>query len=165
MSEEGFSLPKPVAADMLQKKMFGEKTLKTIQSTGSVDGKSLQVLAGEAQMAFSNSITPALRRMKLDYLEQVQADCYQDKWLSDSFTNTEQIELCKDEKHEQTFGKLETMIRNHRTSDQIRLSNCRADAGEDIAMEYKCFQNYVSNIIKTNSKMKDLFTATHKSYV
>ena len=100
--------------------------------------------------------------MKLDYFEQVAAECYPEKWLSDNFTNQEQIKLCKAEKHEAIFGALEKMMFNHRKSDQITLNNCRADATEDFVAEYKCFNNYVKNIHTSNTNMKVKFATEYK---
>ena len=48
MTDEGFSLPKPIAAEMLHKRLFGEKETQSIHNTMAVDGKSLKVQAGEA---------------------------------------------------------------------------------------------------------------------
>ena len=103
--------------------------------------------------------------MKVSYFNQVASDCYPDKWLSESFTNQEQINLCKSEKGEAIFGNLERMIQNHRQSDHIKLSDCRADASNDIAFENKCFENFIKNTYASNEVMKKQFAQDYSKYM
>ena len=98
---------------------------------------------------FSNSMTPALKNMKIAYLEAAQ-DCYEEKWLSEAAPNIEQIGLCKAEKYDKIFGKYNQMIDNHRESDVLRMTNCVQDASQDINMAVKCFDNYLRDIRASN---------------
>ena len=162
---DGFTLPKVVAADMLKEAFEGKRQVKTVQNTNTADGKSLKQQAIDAHQEFSNSISPALKKMKLAYFEKVADQCYPDKWLSESFTNQEQIDLCKAEKNDAVFGKLNKMIQNHRQSDVMRLNDCRADASRDVFFEYKCFETYVTNVRATNEKMKAQFASDYSKYM
>ena len=103
--------------------------------------------------------------MKLAYFEKVAEECYPDKWLSESFTNQEQIDLCKNERSEKIFGKLNKMVFNHRQSDQMRLNDCRADASTDAFLEYKCFESYLQNTLASNQEMKSKFAAEYSKYM
>ena len=61
---EGFTLPKAVAADLLKDAFLGKQRVQTQQAKIAVDGKPPRELALDAQLEFTNSITPALKRMK-----------------------------------------------------------------------------------------------------
>ena len=54
--------------------------------------------------------------MKADVLKSWSA-CYKEEHLSDSFTNTEQIDICKQEKYDEVFAKYDAMIMDHREAD------------------------------------------------
>ena len=43
--------------------------------------------------------------MKIAQLTASDENCYQDQHISDDFTNTEQINLCKAEQEQLIFGK------------------------------------------------------------
>ena len=77
----------------------------------------------------------------------------------------EQINLCKQEKHDAVFGTFEKNLRNYRDSDQIRLTNCVTDAGEDVPRLSACFSNYVRDIRETNKTLKTVFAENHKEYL
>ena len=166
MSESGFNLPKHAASTMVSD-FFNKdaKGLKTVYNTYVADSKSLREQSVDAVTEFSNDISPAMKRMKVAYLESVQNECYQNKHISDNFTNIEQISLCKSEKHQEVFGTFENNLRNYRDSDKIRLDNCVADAGSEIPRLSGCFQNYVRDIRETNKTLKTLFTENHKEYL
>ena len=72
---------------MLKEHFEGKRVMKTIHQQTAVDGKSLKQTAIAAQQEFSNAMSPALKRMKQAYFEQVAEECYPDKWLSPSSTN------------------------------------------------------------------------------
>ena len=77
MSESGFNLPKHVAADMVKDFFIGDsKNIKTIYNTYVTESKSLREQAIDAIGEFQYDMSPALKRMKIDYLERVQANCY-----------------------------------------------------------------------------------------
>ena len=43
----------------------------------------------DAIQSYSNDLTPPLKRMRQAYFENVNANCYQDRHISDGFTNEE----------------------------------------------------------------------------
>ena len=164
--ENGFNLPKNVASTMVNDFFVGDtKNIKTVYNTYVTNSKSIREQSADAIQEFSNDISPALKRMKIAYLNSVSSDCYQPKHISDNFTNVEQINLCKEEKYEEVFGKFENNLRNYRDSDQIRMNNCVADAGEEVPRLSTCFSNYVRDIRETNKTLKTVFAENHKSYL
>ena len=69
-----------------------------------------------AIMEFSTALSKPLKKMKADVLMSWQG-CYKQEHLSDSFTNTEQIDICKQEKYDEVFAKYDQMIMTHRERD------------------------------------------------
>lgn len=61
-------------------------------------------------------LSEPLKKMQAEYLSNATRNCYQDKHLSDSFTNLEQINLCKDMERQKIFGNFEKFYANHRDS-------------------------------------------------
>ena len=144
---DGFQLPKKVAAELLREAMEGKK--KFDSSTSGADELSYKQQSVQAMQEFSASITPALKNMKIAYFEAAQ-DCYEEKWLSESAPNVEQIKLCKEEKYDKIFGKFNQMVNNHRESDILRMTNCMQDASQDLEMAVNCFDKYISDIRVSN---------------
>ena len=129
------------------------------------DSKSIDDVAKDAMRSFSNSISPALKRMKQAYFDEVQSNCYQEHHISDDFTNLEQINLCKQEKHDEIFGDYQNTLRNHRDSDVLRLQHCRLDAGDNIERVYNCFGKYIEDIHETNKSLHSYFRDQHKQWM
>ena len=73
--------------------------------------------------------------------------------------------LCKQEKHDEIFGAFDKMLKNNRDSDQIRLTQCRADAGNNLYRQQECMNSYTKNIRETNEKMKTIFAQEYKNYM
>ena len=87
---EGFTLPKNVAAEMVSKTQQGDlANLKTVYNYNFNGGKSLRDRANNAMLEFVNDMSPGLKNMHVAYLNEVRENCYQDKWISDDFTNEE----------------------------------------------------------------------------
>ena len=64
---DGFKLPKSVAAELLKEALEGKNQFKT--SNQASDQKSYKQQSVSLMQEFGNSITPALKRMKIAYLE------------------------------------------------------------------------------------------------
>ena len=72
MSESGFNLPKNAASTMVNDFFLKEsKGIKTVYNTYVTESKSLREQSVDAVMEFSNDISPAMKRMKVAYLESV----------------------------------------------------------------------------------------------
>ena len=90
-------------------------------------------------------------------MEAQLADCYKDRYISDNFTNVQQISICKKEKHDEVFDKFYKSLAKHRESDVIRLTNCQVDAGGDIIRVNKCFTDYILQVRESNQSLKAAF--------
>ena len=84
-------MPKHVASQMVNDFFKGE--FKDIQTNYDGNyfssGESIRDQANTALRGFSNEMSPALKRMKVDYLNRVTSECYQPQHISDDFTNEE----------------------------------------------------------------------------
>ena len=166
MSESGFSLPKSVAAEMVTKAQQGDlANLKTVYNTTFQGGRSFRDQANAAMLEFTDDMSPALKNMQVAYLNAVQENCYQEKWVSDDFTNEEQINLCKREQHDAVWKQWNTHFHNHRQSDKVRLNHCLNDAGQNVVQVVGCFEQAVKDIRTTNANLKTLFAQTNNKYL
>ena len=90
MSDSGFKLPKFVAKEMVDDLFKTDlASMKTVYNTYMKDSKSMSMKNADALREFTDDISPALKRMKISYLEDVVSSCYPAKHISDSFTNEE----------------------------------------------------------------------------
>ena len=70
MSDTGFNLPKHVAAKMVNDLMMGEtKNKSTVFDTHFTNSKSMKQQSVEKLGDYTNSISPALKKMKSAYFE------------------------------------------------------------------------------------------------
>tara|TARA_B110000285_G_C14758265_1_gene438403 strand:+ start:144 stop:401 length:258 start_codon:yes stop_codon:yes gene_type:complete len=78
--------------------------IKTVYNTNYKDSLSYNQKIKLAISQFEKDMSPALKRMKQDYFEQTNEKCYDAKHISDTFTNVEQINLCKQEQYDAIFS-------------------------------------------------------------
>ena len=119
-----FNMPKAYAQKLLNEELEMDPKIKTVFNTNYKDSLSYNQKVKLALAQFEKDISPALKRMKQGYFEQTQEKCYDPKHISDTFTNVEQINLCKQEQYDEVFGAYQQMVKNHRESDTIRFENC-----------------------------------------
>ena len=67
--------------------------------------------------------------MRVQYLNEIDSECYQPKHISDDFTNEEQINLCKQRTYNKIFGKYDEDYFYARESDKMRFKMCMEDQG------------------------------------
>ena len=60
-----------------------------------VQGQSPQDKIAALQMEFAVAQSKQLKHMKEAVLEEQAASCYPAKWMSESFSNAEQVAICK----------------------------------------------------------------------
>ena len=160
-------MPKHVAARMVQDYIKGDlKHLNTaFNGNNFKSGESLSDQISNAIFSYSTDLSPALKKMKIEFLTRVGEHCYPDRHISDDFTNEEQIDLCKKDQYKKIFGEYERNLVNYRESDKIRLNHCLEDTGLDPNDKLNCYIKYLDDIKKTNVVLKNGFIATHKSYM
>ena len=117
-----------------------------------------------AIMEFSHSLSKPLKKMKAEVLNNWQT-CYKEEHLSDTFTNTEQIDICKQEKYDEVFNKFDQMIMDHRGNDEIKLNNCVDDANDDPMFAIRCLEQHTKNVRSTNAIMTAQFKQDYKNFV
>ena len=164
---DSFNLPKAAAAKMVEEHELGDlaKLKNTYKGGFYKDGKSLNDKSALAQRELTNDLTAPLKRMKVEYLNRVNESCYEDRHISDDFTNEEQINVCKQEQFQAVFGTYTKNLMNHRESDSIRFRQCVDDGGQDVERLWNCTDTYVKDMRATNEALKSLFYQTHKAYL
>ena len=70
-----------------------------------------------------------------------------------SFTNLEQINLCKAEAHEKYFGKFNDALRKHRDSTKFKYQDCDVQAGNDVEKAVLCVRQYLKGMEDDNQKL------------
>ena len=73
-----------------------------------------------------------LKRAHVKMLAMQAEQCYPDKWMSQTFSNEEQINICKQDVHDRVFGKLEAYQNGFRDSSRFRFQDCETNAGNNI---------------------------------
>ena len=121
--------------------------------------------SGRAIDEFMFDLSAPLKKMKAEWLKSITENCYKEEHISDSFTNVEQINICKQETKDDIFGKFNTMLHNHRDRDHTKFLNCVDDAGGNLDMCVRCMETHIANIRSTNEAMKAQFAAEHKDFV
>ena len=66
--------------------------------------------------------------------------------MSETFSNEEQINLCKQEVHDKHFGKLEAMQSGLRDSSRFRFQDCENEAGNNVVKFVMCIREYKSAV-------------------
>ena len=71
---------------------------------------------------FTKHLSEPLKKLHIEYLQSVTKKCYQDRHLSEDFTNFEQILLCKELEHQKYFGKFDRAYNGIRDSSKFDCS-------------------------------------------
>ena len=77
--------------------------------------------------------------------------------MADDLPNLEQINLCKERKHEKIFGTFFKRLVNVRDSQTFRFQDCVHEAGNDINKAYNCLEGYIQGMEKDNVDLVDFF--------
>jgi hypothetical protein len=89
-------------------------------------------------------------------LKDVTSNCYQARWLEQSFTNWEQINLCKAEMQEKYFGKFTHSLQSYRDSTRFRFQECEVAAGNNVEKAVLCVRGYLKSMEQDNEKLIEL---------
>ena len=116
MNPANYKLSKEVLQDMLEEdynKNFHK--FETIYDR-QVQGLSPADLSQKWMDDFFVRLSDPLKKMQAEYLTNATKNCYKEKHVSDSFTNYEQILLCKENERKKVFGAFDKMLVSHRDS-------------------------------------------------
>jgi len=86
-------------------------------------------------------------------LTEVTSSCYKARWMEESFTNWEQINLCKSEIYDKYFGKLNDALHKHRDSTKFKFQDCDVQAGNNVEKAVVCVRNYLQGMEQDNEKL------------
>lgn len=85
----------------------------------NVNGLSPADMAQKHIDEFFVKLSEPLKKMQAEFLTNVTKNCYKEKHLSDSFTNYEQIMICKETEREKIWANFDKMYINHRDSGML----------------------------------------------
>ena len=102
--------------------------------------------------------------MRAAVLAEQAEQCYPDKWMSESFSNKEQIEICKQEVHDKHFGAIEHQEQLTRESSFFKYQDCEKAAGNNVMDFVWCIRDYQTNIAADNEKLQQFFKANCSGY-
>lgn len=97
-------------------------------------------------------------------LTEVTSQCYKARWMEESFTNWEQINLCKAEAYEKHFGKFNEALKKHRDSTKFKYQDCDVEAGNNIEKAVICVRNYLQGMQEDNEKLLAFAKQNYSSY-
>ena len=112
----------------------------------NVAGQSPNDKIFDALASFRILNSKKLNRMKAAVLTEQAEECYKDKWMSEAFSNAEQIAICKQEVHDKHFGALDKEEQNLRESSYFRYQDCERAAGNNIIEFVQCVRDYGKDI-------------------
>lgn len=92
-----------------------------------------------------------LKKMQMAVLKEQAESCYPDKWMSESFSNSEQIQLCKQEVHSKHWGAFDSKVENLRESSHFKFQDCEKKAGNNMFDFVHCIRNYKNDIRADNA--------------
>jgi len=91
--------------------------------------------------------------MRATYLKDVSENCYQDRHMAESFTNNEQIVICKADKLEKHMGNFTTEVAKYRDSSKFRMMDCEYKAGNNLAKAKECIADYLKDMAQDNDSL------------
>ena len=109
-------------------------------------------------------LSAPLKKMQAAYLRDISKNCYQDRHMSESFTNYEQINLCKEEKRTKYFGKFEDRLANLRDSNRFKYQDCSIAAGNDIVKSVYCVRDFIQGIQDDNDSLVHFVKENYPKY-
>lgn len=125
-----------------------ERVQDTIVAGDSPADKSQKI-----HEAIYTTLAAPMKAAQAAMLKDVAANCYKDKWMAESFTNPEQIDLCRDLKREKYFGKFEDKLHNLRDSTRFHYQECQVDAGNNLNKALVCMRRYLQNMEADNESL------------
>lgn len=102
---------------------------------------------------FAVQNSKALNKMRAAVLRSQAEECYPEKWMSQDFSNAEQIAICKEEVNERIMGALNREYTNVRRSADFRFQDCEVAAGNNVLKFVHCIQNLKKEVSADNQKL------------
>lgn len=83
------------------------------------------------QQELYDRLSAPMKAAYTQVLTESADNCFKDKHMAPTFTNMEQITLCRELKYEKYFGKFDDMMWKMRDSTRFRFQDCVKDASND----------------------------------
>lgn len=99
------------------------------------------------------SLSKPLKNVQVAMLTEVTSTCYKARWMEESFTNWEQINLCKAEAYNKFFGKFNDALQKHRDSTKFKFQDCDVQAGNNVEKAVVCVRSYLKGMEQDNEKL------------
>ena len=122
-----------------------------------------QVAETLAQYELHNS--KALKKMQTHVLQEQAEQCYQDRWMSEDFPNSEQIAICKQEVQDRIMGSLISHYDKVRLSSAFKYQDCVNNAGNNVMKFVYCVQDYNSAVKADNENLKSFIKSNYAKYL
>ncbi len=91
--------------------------------------------------------------------------CYPEKWMSESFSNKEQIDICKQEVHDKVFGKFNEEQNKWRDSSMFLFHDCEAKAGNNVLAFSKCITDYEAAVLADNDRLSAMMKESYAKFM
>jgi hypothetical protein len=129
-----------------------------------VKGQSPQDKIAALYADFLVSQSKQLKHMREAVLEEQAASCYPEKWMSESFSNAEQVAICKQEAHDKVFGKFEAEVKATRQSSSFKYQDCEVAAGNNVMKYVHCLRDFQANIANDNKNLQAFMKQNYSEY-
>ena len=111
------------------------------------------------------TLAAPLKKVQQAYLRDVVKNCYAEKHMDPTFTNSEQIELCRSQMHANHWQKFATTVENARDSTAFRFTDCMAEVGNSLEGNIKCINQFVSDSKADHDVIVAKFNADYADFV
>jgi hypothetical protein len=121
-----------------------------VKDTDDFSAKSPSDESQDLQTALYKTLSLPMKAAYRQVLSETQAHCFKEKHMALTFTNMEQINLCRELKYEKHFGKFDDIMHKMRDSTRFRYQDCVVEAENDYMKAKLCIDHYLDGMKKDN---------------
>jgi hypothetical protein len=141
--------------------LINEEYIRNNKQYQSVYGKNIASKSPHDRIqdllfGFMDQHTVPFSKMMAHVLTEQAKECFPDKWMSESFSNKEQIQLCKHEVYDKTFGKFHHEENRIRDSSYFQFADCEREARNNILAFSKCIKDFETAVTKDNERLSQV---------
>ena len=111
-----------------------------------IKGKSAADRSQDLHNDLYVQLSKPLKAVQAKLLRDISKNCYKEKHMAETFTNMEQINLCKALKKEKYMGQFNEKVHNVRDSTRFRYQDCVFEAENNIEKATDCIKNYLTGM-------------------
>lgn len=105
------------------------------------------------------------KKLEIATLNEQAKNCYPEKWMSESFSNAEQVTICKQEVHDKYFGKIEDEQNKWRDSSRFKYQDCEKAAGNNVLSFVHCMRDYQADVKADNERLMTFMKDNYAKYM